>query len=89
MTDLSHPVVSLSTGSVRGIAEDGIAVWKGIRYAQAPTGELRWRSPVASSAHDGVRDAFEFGAAAPQSPNPAVPLGADTVTDEDCLFLNV
>ncbi|MBC9926775.1 MULTISPECIES: carboxylesterase/lipase family protein [unclassified Leucobacter] len=89
MTDLSHPIVSTSAGRVRGIATAGIAVWKGIRYAQAPTGNLRWRAPVASPVHDGVLDARAFGAAAPQSLNPAVPLGADTVTDEDCLFLNV
>lgn len=76
-------------GAYAGVAEHGVVSWLGIRYAEAPVGDRRWLAPVPVSAHDGVITAERFGAAAPQRPNPAVPLGAGTVMDEDCLFLNV
>lgn len=76
-------------GTFRGLSSGGIRTWRGIRYAEAPAGDLRWRDPVPAHDLDGVTDAVVFGRACPQQPNPAVPLGADTVMDEDCLSLNV
>ncbi len=83
------PVVEGPTGAFRGVSRGGVEVFRGIRYAQPPVGELRWRDPVPAPPPGGVADATSFGAIAPQQRNAAVNLG-DTVTQsEDCLFLNV
>lgn len=74
-------------GSVE--AESGVRVWRGIRYALPPVGELRWRDPVAAPALSEPTACVSKPPAAPQAPNPGVPLGDDAVIDEDCLFLNV
>jgi para-nitrobenzyl esterase len=55
------------TGLVRGRAEDGLAVFRGIPFAQPPTGGLRFAAPEPATAWDGVREAFSFGAPPPQS----------------------
>ncbi|TDW29088.1 carboxylesterase/lipase family protein [Cryobacterium psychrophilum] len=80
----------VSGGDVRGVRERGVLSWRGIPYAAAPVGDLRFRSPRPVSAWSGVRPAHEFGAVAPQShrgqfigAHPRIPQG------EDCLNLNV
>lgn len=86
-----RPVVVTAAGAVRGRDDGRAAVWRGIRYAEPPTGARRWRSPVPAAPWSGVVDADRFGPAAPQQPNPSVPLGpaGEVRMDEDCLFLNV
>ncbi|AYG03764.1 carboxylesterase/lipase family protein [Gryllotalpicola protaetiae] len=81
------PTARCAAGEFRGGASGGVEFWKGIRYAEAPTGMLRWRAPRAASPVSA--DAVRFGAAAPQSPNRAIRLGDGVRLDEDCLFLNV
>ncbi|MBU4337109.1 MAG: carboxylesterase/lipase family protein, partial [Actinobacteria bacterium] len=86
---MNAAVITTRAGQIAG-TDDGItATWKGVRYAQAPVGPLRFRAPVPVAPWEGVVQATEFGPAAPQKANPSVPLGPDTVTDEDCLSLNV
>jgi para-nitrobenzyl esterase len=82
-------IVRTTAGLVRGSERDGALAWKGIRYAEAPIDDLRWRAPVPVEPWRGVSLATEFGPAAPQISNPAIPLGPDVVKDEDCLSLNV
>ncbi|QIG40842.1 carboxylesterase/lipase family protein [Microbacterium sp. 4R-513] len=82
------PVAACAAGTFRGASSDGVDVWRGIRYALAPTGERRFRDPVAP-APAGEVDALSFGAVAPQQRLPVLDLGADARMDEDCLFLNV
>ncbi|MEV5574747.1 carboxylesterase family protein [Spirillospora sp. NPDC052269] len=53
-------------GVVRGTEADGLAIFRGIPYAAAPEGRLRFRPPVPAEAWDGVRDATGFGTAPPQ-----------------------
>ena len=38
-----------------------ITVFRGIPYAAAPVGSLRWKAPQPPKAWEGVRDALEFG----------------------------
>lgn len=61
-----------------------------IRYATAPTGQLRWQPPQSPAEPDNVTvtKATGFGPICPQS-LPAVPGAAFVPGDEDCLFLNV
>lgn len=87
--DEASLVVNAPAGAFRGSAAGGARAWRGIRYAEAPTGELRWRAPVAADIAAGVVDALEFGPSCPQSLNPAVPIPTGTRFDEDCLHLNV
>ena len=86
---MGYPVVEAPAGALRGRDDGRVSAWLGIRYGEPPTGERRWRAPVAAAPWSGVREALVAGPAAPQRPNPAVPLGDGAVIDEDCLFLNV
>ncbi|ROO86689.1 para-nitrobenzyl esterase [Actinocorallia herbida] len=85
-------LVSTTYGQVEGTVEDGIAVFRGIPYAQAPVGPLRFRPPVAPEGWTGVRPALAYGAAAPQ-PRPDGAVGdifsPGHPTGEDCLSVNV
>ncbi len=82
-------VVTAPSGSFRGQVADGVRSWRGIRYAAAPVGDLRWKAPVAAAALEGITDATAYGPVCPQNDNPAVPLGETAAMDEDCLVLNV
>ena len=84
----SAPVVSVTGGQIRGAALGGGAVFKGIPFAAPPTGERRWREPMAVQPWSGVRDVTKFGAICPQAPTPIVGDAIKTAS-EDCLFLNV
>ncbi|MBD0861667.1 carboxylesterase/lipase family protein [Gordonia sp. zg691] len=93
--EVGGPLARTAVGTFRGTAGERADVWRGIRYAQAPVGDLRWRRAVPVPAADDVRagdgivDAVTFGPVCPQELNPAIKLGPDAVMDEDCLFLNV
>jgi para-nitrobenzyl esterase len=84
-----EPVVDTTSGPVRGADDGTVKVWKGIRYAAPPVGDLRWRAPEPPRRSAEVTDAREFGAISPQPVQPAIPMGPDVHQDEDCLFLNV
>ncbi len=89
----SDAVVDIDTGSLRGEVLDeasGLTVYRGIPYAAAPEGELRWKAPLPTAKWSGVREATEFGAICPQSPALAMMTGESLPENsEDCLFLNV
>jgi para-nitrobenzyl esterase len=78
--------VKVESGLVLGRIEDGLAVYRGIPFAAAPIGDLRWRPPQPAPTWKGVRAASAYGRACMQS-NPAI---ANLPTPgEDCLYLNV
>ncbi|GEP34092.1 carboxylic ester hydrolase [Nocardioides szechwanensis] len=85
------PVVETSAGTLRGLAHDGIRSFRGIPYAAAPVGDLRWAEPQPAEPWDGERDATAYGSACLQSTYSALGPVPTTVKDasEDCLFLNV
>ena len=66
MTD-TGPEVRTADGVVRGQWADGLAVFRGIPFAQPPVGALRFAAPQRPAPWDGVRDAVEFGPPPPQS----------------------
>jgi para-nitrobenzyl esterase len=82
----ASPVVRTDDGLVRGTGGAGVSTFLGLRYAAAPTGNLRWRAPQPAAAWTGVRDATTFGPSCPQAPSPFAPPGQFS---EDCLYLNV
>jgi para-nitrobenzyl esterase len=65
--DMTEPVVRTTAGQVRGRAENGVAVFRGIPFAQPPVGALRFAAPRPARAWDGVREAAMFGPPPPQS----------------------
>jgi len=86
------PVVSTTNGRVRGAWEKGIAVFRGVRYAAAPVGPLRFRPPAPPERWDGVRDATNFGPVSPQpkAPGAFAEIFSSTLPQgDDCLNLNI
>ncbi|MET8950768.1 carboxylesterase/lipase family protein [Streptomyces sp. NPDC004393] len=64
--DTSAPVVRTAAGAVRGRREDGLAVFRGIPFAEPPVGEGRFAAPRPVRAWDGTREAYRFGPPPPQ-----------------------
>lgn len=75
--------VSTPSGRLVGIRVNGVRVFRGVPFAQPPTGDLRFRPAQPVKPWTGTRDATRFAAAAPQPGDRTVP------QDEDCLYLNV
>jgi para-nitrobenzyl esterase len=76
------------SGAVLGENKD-VKTFKGIPYAKAPVGDLRWKPPQPVESWEGVRQAVKFGCACLQ-PDIMKAWGVDYGTlSEDCLFLNV
>ena len=71
-------VAETGYGPVRGTYADRagrVKVWKGVRYAAAPVGDLRFRAPEPPQRWTEVADATAFGAACPQPSIPNCPAG--------------
>jgi len=85
------PEVETRAGRLRGTENAGIRIFRGIRYAAAPRGPLRFRPPQPPAPWNGVRDAVEPGPAAPQFALPWFGWisAAGVSPGQDCLSLNV
>src|SRR5947209_4533227 len=92
---MSNLIVETRYGKVQGREQGAISVWKGIPFAQPPTGERRFRAPQPPEPWTGVREATAFSSMAPQVQEaPAGLVGANRAVDlrpmsEDCLSLNI
>jgi len=75
-------------GILKGTAEGGLTVYRGIPFAAPPVGDLRWRAPQPAAKWQGVRPADKFAPQCVQNgfgpPDPNGPRNS-----EDCLYLNV
>jgi para-nitrobenzyl esterase len=62
-------IFNTPSGQITGVwtADDGIANFMGIPYAEAPVGDLRWRPTVSKTSWDGILQANQFGPRCMQS----------------------
>ncbi|MGZ3116233.1 carboxylesterase/lipase family protein [Streptomyces sp. H62] len=84
----SGPVVRTVGGAVRGQTSDGLTVFRGIPFAEAPVGPARFAAPRPARHWDGTRDAYAFGPPPPQDLGLAGPAGTRSGGD-DWLTVNV
>ena len=84
-------LASTTAGRVEGRVENGVHVFRGISFAEAPVGSLRFRPPQPRRPWSGVLDATRFGPWAHQEQGGSARQwwGADAELSEDCLSLNV
>jgi para-nitrobenzyl esterase len=83
--EAAGPVAAAPDGIFRGVATGTMNEFLGIRYAQSPAGDNRWRPPKRPARSFRIQDATHFANHCPQN---ASPFGIASNT-EDCLFLNV
>lgn len=82
--------IETKLGTIVGIQDGNVKVFQGIRYAEPPTGDLRFMPPVAASGWDGTLDATTYPNHAMQAPSGSDVLpGERGEMSEDCLFLNI
>ncbi len=72
-----------SLGVLRGQAQDGVRVFRGVPFAEPPVGALRFMPPLPPKPWKGERDATSFSA------SPMQPGEVGTQHSEDCLYLNI
>ncbi|KAL4907316.1 hypothetical protein BDW74DRAFT_166764 [Aspergillus multicolor] len=98
----SDLLVETTSGTVKGVVSeetDNVRIFRGIPYAEAPTGELRFRPPVQKARATKTIDVAEWGPACPQITNAVDNIYSiyfkgfgkpdDVPTGEDCLHLNI
>lgn len=86
----AKPVVRVANGPLEGTQEaSGVYAYKGIPFAQAPVGKLRWREPQPAQNWSGTRQATQFGPRAMQLPIFGDMNFRSNGVSEDCLYLNV
>jgi para-nitrobenzyl esterase len=81
--------VKVEGGTIEGRVEDGVRAFKGIPFAAAPVGALRWKAPQPLQPWQGVRKAQDFGNRCMQLPLFSDMVFRSPAVSEDCLFLNV
>lgn len=98
---MNKRMVETESGKLQGIFgwDPRITVFKGVPYAKAPVGELRWKAPQPVEPWDGIRMADQYGPISCQPVpglNPAEfwtreihPTGTEFEMSEDCLYLNI
>ncbi len=89
---LAQPVVDAPAGPVRGEAQNGVNVFRGVPYALPPTGSRRWQPPAEMPRWGEAREATRFGPAChqPTARGTSIYAPAQSPTmSEDCLFLNI
>ena len=80
-----------TAGTVEGVAgrHPSVTAFRGIPYAAAPVGELRFAPPQPHPAWEGVYLADRFGPMCPQTDRDAGMAGRELERSEDCLSLNL
>lgn len=80
--------VVCDNGTFVGKEQNGVRSYRGIPYAESPTGSLRWKPPVDAGKNAGVYEAYYYGKSNIQTPA-ASERSSLYIQGEDCLTLNV
>jgi para-nitrobenzyl esterase len=73
-------------GQIKGIKDQqtGGLVWRGIKFAKAPAGELRWKAPLEPESWTGVKESVNHGPVCAQRN-----AQGNVEGEEDCLTLDI
>lgn len=82
-TKLQPGQVMVDGGIIQGSVSQDLNIYKGIPFASAPVGDLRWKAPQPVEKWEGVKQTIDYAPAPMQGGNPA------SGKSEDCLYLNV
>ncbi len=90
-------IVNTRYGRIEGVLERNCEVFKGIPYAKAPVGSLRFKKPMKPESWEGVYKADKFRARSLQGPQRPGFYSKEFYSDpdfetaqsEDCLYLNI
>lgn len=85
----SQPEVRAAAGALRGSREEGVAVFRGIPFAEPPVGSLRFAAPRPVPGWDGVRPAVSYGPPPPQGGALGMAALAKDAVGDDWLTVNV
>ncbi|HEX7947978.1 MAG TPA: carboxylesterase family protein [Phenylobacterium sp.] len=77
----------VAQGTLHGATAGTVTSFKGVPFAAAPVGDLRWKPPAPAANWTGVREATAFGPVCMQMGRASS--GGTQNQSEDCLFLNV
>jgi para-nitrobenzyl esterase len=88
ITLAQSPRALTESGTVTGVREGGLNVYKGVPFAASPVGELRWRPPIHVAAWTGARKTDAFAPACMQT-GVSMPGETPPAVSEDCLYLNI
>jgi para-nitrobenzyl esterase len=80
--------VVTESGTISGVSESGLSIYKGVPFAAPPIGELRWRAPAPVTTWTGTRKADAFAPACIQE-GVSMPGETPPKVSEDCLYLNI
>ena len=83
--------IKIASGTLEGTSEksSGVRSFKGIPFAEPPTGDRRWKPPQAVKNWQGMRKAESFGPRCMQRPIFGDMGFRSNGMSEDCLYLNV
>ncbi|MCM2423793.1 carboxylesterase/lipase family protein [Streptomyces sp. RKAG293] len=84
-----QPEVRAAAGALRGGRERGVAVFRGIPFAEPPVGPLRFAAPRPVQGWDGVRPAVSYGPPPPQGGALGMAALAKDAVGDDWLTVNV
>ncbi|MGW6979274.1 carboxylesterase/lipase family protein [Streptomyces sp. NPDC054932] len=85
----SQPEVRVAGGVLRGSREEGVAVFRGIPFAEPPVGPLRFAAPRPVRGWNGLRQAVAYGPPPPQGGHFGMDALARDAAGDDWLTVNV
>ncbi|MFD9034090.1 carboxylesterase/lipase family protein [Streptomyces sp. NPDC059567] len=85
----ARPEVRAVAGVVRGAREAGVAVFRGIPFAEPPVGALRFAAPRPVRGWSGVREAVSYGPPPPQAGHFGMDALSQEAPGDDWLTVNV
>jgi para-nitrobenzyl esterase len=85
----ARPEVSATAGRLRGSREAEVAVFRGIPFAEAPVGALRFAAPYPARGWSGVREALTYGPPPPQGGHSGLDAPSQDGAGDDWLTVNV